>query len=112
DLARGRALLPDDLFAAAWAAGEQLTIAQAIVLCHQPFPEASPARQPEPLSQLSGREKEVLRLVTEGLTDAQIAAKLVLSVRTVNAHVQSIFNKLGVNTRLAAARYALDNSLK
>lgn len=109
DLAHGRQSVKDDAFAAAWAAGERLTLDEAIALGQRLFPEPAPIKQNKPLSQLSGREKEVLTLVAAGLTDAQIAAELFLSVRTVNAHVQSIFNKLGVNTRLAAARLAIDN---
>jgi DNA-binding CsgD family transcriptional regulator len=110
DVARGRALLSAEQFAAAWAEGERLTLDEAIALSYQPYSEPGPAsaKPADPLHPLSGREKEVLFLVAEGLTDAQIAEKLVLSVRTVNAHLQAIFNKLGVNTRLAAARFALE----
>jgi len=43
--------------------------------------------------------------LTEGLTNAQIAERLVVSLPTVNTHVASIFNKLGVNSRSAATRY-------
>lgn len=60
---------------------------------------------------LSPRELEVLRLVATGLSDAQVAAKLVLSPRTVSTHLQSIYNKLGVNSRAGATRFAVDNGL-
>ena len=60
---------------------------------------------------LSPRELEVLRLVATGLTDAQVAKKLVLSTRTVSTHLQSIYNKLGVNSRAAATRFAIENNL-
>jgi DNA-binding NarL/FixJ family response regulator len=53
----------------------------------------------------------VLRLLTAGLTNPQIAERLVLSLPTVNSHVASIFNKLGVNSRSAATRYALEHHL-
>lgn len=114
DVARGRALLSAEAFATAWVNGEQLALDEAIALCYQPYPgpRSAPNKPDDPLGLLSGREKEVLSLVSAGLTDAQIAEKLVLSVRTVNAHIQAIFNKLGVNTRLAAARFMLGNSLE
>ncbi len=60
---------------------------------------------------LTQRELEVLRLLAEGLTNSQIADKLVLSPRTVHAHVRSILGKLGVNSRAAATRFALKNDL-
>ena len=56
---------------------------------------------------LTAREVEVLRLVAAGLTDAQVAARLFLSPRTVGNHVGSVLGKLGAaNRREAAARAA------
>lgn len=60
---------------------------------------------------LTEREVEVLRLVAQGLTNAQIADQLVVSLHTVNAHVRSIFNKLDVNSRSAATRFAIEHKL-
>lgn len=60
---------------------------------------------------LTAREVEVLRLLTQGLTSAQIAEQLVIGLVTVNSHVHSIYNKLGVNTRSAATRYAREHHL-
>jgi DNA-binding CsgD family transcriptional regulator len=60
---------------------------------------------------LTPREVEVLRLVAAGLTDAQVAERLSLSPRTVTTHLTSIYNKLSVSSRLAAARFALDHRL-
>jgi DNA-binding NarL/FixJ family response regulator len=54
---------------------------------------------------------EVLRLVAQGLTDAQIAEQLVISRRTVNWHLSVIYSKLGVSSRSAAARYAIEHHL-
>jgi DNA-binding NarL/FixJ family response regulator len=59
-------------------------------------------------SGLTSREVEVLRLVAQGLSNADIADQLVLSRRTVHAHLRSIFAKLGVSTRTAAVRKAAD----
>jgi DNA-binding CsgD family transcriptional regulator len=51
-------------------------------------------REPTKLSALSGREREVLRLLAAGLSNAGIAAELVLSERTIDAHLRSVFGKL------------------
>ena len=56
---------------------------------------------------LSARELEVLRFVTEGLSSVEVAERLVLSPRTVEQHLQSIYSKLGVSSRAAATRFAM-----
>ena len=55
---------------------------------------------------LTRREVEVLRLIAEGRTDAQVAEQLVISPRTVNHHLTSIYRKIQVSSRSAATRYA------
>jgi LuxR family maltose regulon positive regulatory protein len=60
---------------------------------------------------LTAREVEVLRLLAAGLTDAQIAGQLVISSRTVNAHLTSIYHKIAVSSRAAATRYAIEHHL-
>jgi DNA-binding NarL/FixJ family response regulator len=60
---------------------------------------------------LTEREVEVLRLVAEGRTDAQVADRLFISSRTVGKHLQSIYRKLQVSSRTAAARFAIDQDL-
>jgi DNA-binding NarL/FixJ family response regulator len=60
---------------------------------------------------LTEREVEVLRLVAQGLTDAQVAERLVLSAHTVHAHLRSIYGKLEVSSRAAATRFAVDHGL-
>ncbi|MGA7673375.1 MAG: helix-turn-helix transcriptional regulator, partial [Nitrolancea sp.] len=60
---------------------------------------------------LSAREVEVLRLVAEGLTDNEIAEQLFISRRTVTSHMTSIFNKLGVGARAAAAVWAKERGI-
>jgi len=57
------------------------------------------------------READVLRLVVDGLTGRQIAARLVLSPRTVENHVQHVLRKLGLPNRAALVRYAIENGL-
>jgi DNA-binding NarL/FixJ family response regulator len=53
----------------------------------------------------------VLLLLAQGLTSAQIAEHLTLSVLTVNTHVRSIYSKLGVTSRSAATRWAMEQHL-
>jgi DNA-binding NarL/FixJ family response regulator len=60
---------------------------------------------------LSDREIGVLRLIATGATNAQVARQLFLSIRTVDAHLRSIYNKLGVTSRAAATRFAVENGL-
>lgn len=60
---------------------------------------------------LTPREAEVLQLLATGLANAEIARHLSLSPRTVNAHLTTIYGKLGVTTRGAAIRFALDHHL-
>jgi DNA-binding NarL/FixJ family response regulator len=60
---------------------------------------------------LTVREAEILRLVARGMTDAEVAGELVVSRRTVHAHLRSIYRKLDVRTRAAATRYALEHGL-
>ncbi|MGI8554013.1 MAG: response regulator transcription factor [Dehalococcoidia bacterium] len=60
---------------------------------------------------LSARELDVARLVADDLTTPEIAARLVLSPRTVSAHLDRVYSRLGVNTRTALARYVVENGL-
>lgn len=71
--------------------------------------EASPAAPA--LEALTDRQRQVLRLLGRGLTDAQIASELYLSIRTVHAHVRAIYRKLNVSHRSAATRLAVQNGL-
>jgi DNA-binding NarL/FixJ family response regulator len=70
----------------------------------QPFPSFP--------SGLTARELEVLRLVARGLTNPQIAQQLILSPNTVHTHVRSILKKLGVSSRGALTRFALEHHLE
>lgn len=64
-----------------------------------------------PADLLSEREHDVLRAMCRGLTNARIAEELFITEQTVKNHVSSIFSKLGVNTRVEAVLYALNNGL-
>ncbi|EAR62360.1 response regulator [Neptuniibacter caesariensis] len=60
---------------------------------------------------LTGREKDVLKLVAEGNSNKEIARTLDISVRTVETHRQNIKNKLDIHTAAGLTRYAIDNNL-
>jgi DNA-binding NarL/FixJ family response regulator len=60
---------------------------------------------------LSSREVEVLVLLARGMTKKQIAAELTISAKTVSAHVEHIYAKLGVNSRGGAALFAMRHGL-
>lgn len=60
---------------------------------------------------LTLREVEILRLVAAGMTNRQAAERLGLSIRTVDAHLRSIYAKLGIKSRSAATRYAVEHNL-
>ena len=60
---------------------------------------------------LTVRERHVLRLVSNGRTNKQIAGELCLSERTIDRHVSNILGKLDVPSRAAATAYAYDHKL-
>jgi two-component system response regulator NreC len=72
--------------------------------------ESKSQRQAED-NPLSDREREVLRLLALGHTNQEIAAQLVISVRTAEAHRAHVMEKLGLSTRAELVRYALDRGL-
>jgi ATP/maltotriose-dependent transcriptional regulator MalT len=94
----GRRTLAGERVAAALERGSRPTLEAAY---DSPL-KASAARPSERM--LTERELEVLGLVAEGVTNAEIANALVVSVRTLHAHLRSVYRKLGVRTRTAAVR--------
>ena len=112
-----RAALGDLRFAEALREGASMSPEEAFVLAREaagppaPPPTAPSGDAPPPPDELTAREAEVLRLVARGMTDAQVAAELVVSRRTVHAHLRAVYRKLGVGTRQAAGRWALEHGL-
>jgi DNA-binding NarL/FixJ family response regulator len=60
---------------------------------------------------LTRREKEIVRLIAEGLTNAQISRRLFISVDTVDTHRKNLYTKLNVNNTALLIRYAIENGL-
>jgi predicted ATPase/DNA-binding CsgD family transcriptional regulator len=126
DVAAVRAALGDEAFTAEWAAGQALPVELAIFEAlsrgaqegafggqaggtsarssatteHVPFPD-----------RLTEREVEVLSLLATGMSNREIAAALVVSVRTVGRHVDNIYGKIGVHERGKARQYAREHGL-
>jgi pimeloyl-ACP methyl ester carboxylesterase/DNA-binding CsgD family transcriptional regulator len=86
--------------------GDSLTVVDAIDRFLEGLPPRAPA-EPHLAVALTVREREVLMLVAQGLTDAQIADRLFLSSHTVHRHVANARTKLGVPSRAAAAAWVL-----
>jgi DNA-binding CsgD family transcriptional regulator len=114
-VAAARAALGDATFQAAWDAGRALALGEAIELAAnvraEPIPAPDRSVAPGPSPRLSARELEVLRLVAQGRTDREIAAALLISRRTATTHLTHILDKLGLDSRTAAAAHAVRHGL-
>ena len=71
-----------------------------------PAPDTAPAAQTEPPAELTEREYEVLRLMAQGHSNAEIAERLFISVNTVKTHSANLFAKLDVRRRTQAVSRA------
>ncbi len=119
-IAQAHAALGEPTFRSAWTEGRLMTPEQALDAQEQemtstftpPRPFSTPPLKPPTFPDgLTTREVEVLRLLAQGWTDAQIAEQLVISPRTVNRHTTSLYSKLGVSSRSAATRCAHEHHL-
>src|SRR5215469_11297711 len=98
--------LGETAYAAAFGRGTQMNFADAIAYALEEKPSAR-TRQSSVREGLSRRELEIAALVAEGLSNKQIAARLVIGQRTAETHIENIMNKLGVNTRAQVAAWAV-----
>lgn len=122
-----RGLTNGKAFDAAWLEGRSMTPEHALAM---PKSESRPKQTGLPIVEsirpvavpaakmpasnpagLTAREVDVLRLVAQGMTDVQVAEKLIVSPRTVNWHLTSIYSKLQVSSRSGATRYAIEQGL-
>jgi DNA-binding CsgD family transcriptional regulator len=111
-IATARKTLGEKSFAKVWAEGRNLRLEQALEAWREQVAAGfESARTPAQLAGLTAGETKILRLVASGLSNAQVAEKLFISRRTVDAHLRSVYRKLGVDSRTAAARHATDHGL-
>lgn len=100
-----------------FAEGERLTSAGLLALAQRitaPSGASEAAHDAAPTAAhdaLTPREREVLRLAAQGLTNNEIARELTITPRTANAHLTAIYSKLGVTSRSGAIRYAIEHQL-
>ncbi len=112
-VAAARAALQEGIFAARWAEGrsmspEQAIAAQGKIVSPPATASTAPATYP---AGLTPREVEVLSLVVLGMTNTQIAHKLIVSEKTVATHLTHIFNKTNSENRAAATAFAIRHGL-
>ncbi|HEV2358290.1 MAG TPA: LuxR C-terminal-related transcriptional regulator [bacterium] len=108
-----RARLGDQKFSSAWDSGRAMTsdeaVEEAMALAAT---SATIRRSASPTTPLTARECEVAALVAQGLSNREIASRLVIAERTAEGHVQSILNKLGFNSRAQIAAWAVERGLR
>jgi len=108
---------PEELVAGVWAvaAGDALlspSVTRRVLdrLAEAPASDAAKARLRE-LTELTDREMDVLRLLTEGLSNAEIAKALILGEATVKTHVSNLLSKLHLRDRVQAVAFAYESGL-
>jgi predicted ATPase/DNA-binding CsgD family transcriptional regulator len=107
-----RAQLGDEVFAQALADGRNLIMDDLLTIPQPPPPDSTiQALASDLYEPLTPRELEVMRLLAEGLSNPQIARRLVVSRRTVEAHLRTIYGKFGVKSRDAAIRVAREHGM-
>ncbi len=98
-------------FDAAFQKGAEMSLEEAVAYALEETIKRPPAKaEPKTSTSLSRRELEIARLVAGGLSNKEIAAKLVLSERTAETHVRHILNKLGFRSRSEVAAWAADGA--
>ena len=103
---------PEDLLKALHqAAAGQIVLSEALTpILVARLREAQPG-QTRDINQLTRREREILQLISDGMTNKAIARKLDISESTVKVHVKYLLKKMNLKSRLEAAVWALQNGL-
>ena len=107
-LQQARKLLGKQQFRELFRRGSRLDLDEAVRFALEENPEPGPPPAPTEPSPLTRRELEVADLVADGLSNPEIAARLVISVRTAQGHVENILRKLGFNSRSLIAAWVTE----
>ena len=113
-LAGLRAQAGDPAFDAAWAAGQALLLPAALQLALEPIVARDTAARRAAAAEFGGlteREREVAMLIAQGKSNRQIAEAMVVGVRTVETYVTRILSKLGLDSRVQIATWAIEKGL-
>jgi DNA-binding NarL/FixJ family response regulator len=99
-------------FDMAFKRGRAMTIDEGVAFAveDKQRPRPAPAVKTEPHPVLTRRQLDIARLIADGLSNRQIAARLFLSERTVETHITNILNKLGLGSRTQIIRWMTDLS--
>jgi non-specific serine/threonine protein kinase len=107
---RTREALGQRAFEAAFREGQALALTEAISYALGDQPSREPDRpDPKAAAQLTRREAEIAELIAEGLSNKEIAARLVIAQRTAEGHVEHILTKLGFSSRAQVAAWVAGN---
>ena len=110
-LQQARKLLGKQRFRELFRRGARLSLDDAVRIALEEKTDPGPPLAPSEPSPLTRRELEVADLVAEGLSNPEIAARLVISVRTAQGHVENILRKLGFNSRSLIAAWVTERRL-
>ena len=114
---RGAEALPETALTAAWSDGQAMTVAEAVAYALGETPEFEVRASEESrwertsVDGLTEREAAVLRMITRGKGNKAIALELSVSVRTVEHHITSLYQKINVQSKAEATAYALRHRL-
>lgn len=106
---RIRAVIGDTAFDASFAVGAAYSFEQAVALALGEDAGGGQAAKPGRTGQLTRREHEIAVLVGDGLSNREIAGRLVISQRTAETHVEHILSKLGFSSRTQVARWVAEH---